>query len=800
METIKRTKLNQAILSVLMLSITPALFAAEADSNQTTKTKKAEEAGKDAKAAVLDDVRVESVNKVEKFPDTAKSTPSYKVNAVQVDQYTNATTVEDYVKFSPGLQLRKRYIGDPNPVLGMRGSDSFQTGHTSVYADGMPLHNPLQVQWNGAPRWSMVSPNELETAEVLYGPFSAQHAGAFGGVVNLRTKMPEKFQAHFDAMGMFQDMHYGGRNQMLQGYKTNVSAGNRFDKFSIFASYNKLENEGQPQSPRTSTSSTTSISGAIPVTGGMAEEWPVATAVGRALGSSMLTGSNGIEKSTTDLFKVKMGYDFTPDLEGRFTIAYEDRLRDAANPYSLLKNASGVTQWGGGTSAGASSTGNYVQDGRYFSTTGSNFGHSYSQRQSLNYGLNLKGKISKDWSIDTTASYYDQFKDKSVTASLNPNHPNYLNKGQVTDTAAWWASYDLKLSTDNFLNNKDLSFMGGYQFNHASLNIDVLNSNNYGIGTRDTFVSDSGGQTQMNSGFSQIEWRFMPDWSLMAGARYDDWQSIGGHVRSTSSTQNYNDRDAGRISPKAALEYSPGQWTYRYSFSKAYRFPFAQELFASNSSFNSTTIAYPGLGPENGYFHNFMTQYDLPKGFVRANFFYQTVNDEIASTAAWYNSTLVTTYQPIEQTSTIGTDLTFQQNRIFDTPIDFMVNGTFLDKEITKNSRYPSYVGNEWIRIPKLQVNTAVTYHVLPQWDASVATRYRSDVFNDLANLEQGSKVYGAVTEYTFVDLKTSYMLPSFKKLQSTISGGIDNVFDQKAYEVHPFPQRTYYVKLSLDY
>jgi iron complex outermembrane receptor protein len=216
----------------------------------------------------------------------------------------------------------------------MRGSNVFQTAHTMVFADGMPLHNPLRTTFNGAPRWSMVAPSEVESADVLYGPFSAQYGGnSFGGVVNLNTRMPDKFEAHLDAMGMFQTMQRGGRNDTLTGYKTNISAGNRFDKFSIFGFYNRLENEGQPMTPRT-----TALSGVggTAVNGPFNEPQPNTS-------PGIYYGDDGLARTTTDLFKVKMGYDFTPDLQGRFTVAYEERLSETNDPLSLLKDASGNT-------------------------------------------------------------------------------------------------------------------------------------------------------------------------------------------------------------------------------------------------------------------------------------------------------------------------------------------------------------------------------------------------------------------------------------------------------------------------
>ncbi len=622
------------------------------------------------------------------FPETAKATPTYTIDAAEVKTKVNATTVEDTIRYAPGVLIRKRFMGDPNGTLGIRSSNSFQTAHSMVYADGMPLHNPLRTTFNGAPRWSMVSPSEIDSAEVLYGPFSSQYSGnSMGGGINLNTKMPEKFEAQMDVTGMFQDMHRSGRNETLTGYKTFISAGDKIDKFSVWGSYNRFENEGQPQTINAAALS--SAAGGIPVNGG--EGYQTATGT-----PAIAYGDIGVAQQTTDLFKAKFAYDFTEELQGRFTIAYEDRVGKVDDPNSLLRDAAGNTLWGGGTASGLSTGQNYrTASGQRFSVPGSVFSVSDSERQALNYGLGLKGKISTNWSIDTSASYYDAFEDRTVSSNLNPNSPLNQNKGQVSDEKPWWATYDLKLATDNFLGRKDLSFMGGYQFNHASLNLDVYNSNNYLAGTADVKTNDSGGQTQTNSAFSQVEWRFLPDWSLMAGGRFDHWQAIDGHVRvfddpataaNETNIQNYANRDASRISPKASLEYSPNNWTFRYSFSKAYRFPIAEEMFASLSRLNSITTSAPGLGPEAGYFHNFMTQYDIPRGYLRANFFFDQIHNEINSTQLTINGQTTTTFQPIDQTEAVGVDLTYQQNEVFNLPVDLMANTTIMDKHISQHN------------------------------------------------------------------------------------------------------------------
>ncbi len=744
----------------------------------------------------LDEVTVSSEKEVKKtkakqlFPKTDKATPKQVITAKEIEQTTNSNSAEDVVRKMPSVNIRKRYIGDTNSPLGIRDSNAYQTAHTMVYGDGMPLHNPLRTSFSGAPRWHLVSPSEIDSAEVLYGPFSAEYSGnSFGGVVRLNTRMPEKFEMQADVMGIFQPMNRAGRKETLLGDKAFFSIGNRWDKFSAYASYNRLENEGQPMTPSTLGVSKTVLDPAKVATGGEFQPLPTGA-------PGILYGDDGIQQSTSDLFKLKLGYDFTPDLQGRFTIAYEDRQVKTDDAQSQLRDVKGNIIWGGKVNVA----------GNYFTVPNSVFGNSFFERKSLNYGLSLKGKISDNWKIDTTASYYDAFKDQTIKANFNSLDPANNGSGQVTDVKAWWASYDLKLATDKFLDRDDLSFMGGYQFNHASLNSKAFNSTNVAIGSHNAPQNDVGGATQTNSVFAQLNWRFMPDWEIMAGLRMDHWQTMDGHSHDVTQAtaalrdQNYLDRDATRVSPKASIEYSPDAWTFRYSFSKAYRFPIVEEMFSSASSLNAKKVSFPGLGPEHGYFNNFMAKYDIPRGYVQADFFYNLISDEINSTVQNFGATQVSTFLPIDKTEAYGVDLTFQQKEIFNLPLDLNVNGAWIHKRIIENARNPALVGNQWNQIPKIQVNATATYHILPVWDAAVGVRYRSDEYQKIDNTDIANHVYGTTNEYTLVDFKTSYQLPEVKGLKSTISAGIDNMLNQNVFENHPYPQRTYFVKASFKY
>ncbi|HSV47496.1 MAG TPA: TonB-dependent receptor plug domain-containing protein, partial [Ramlibacter sp.] len=116
----------------------------------------------------------------------------------QIAQSINSTDSADALKYLPSLLVRKRYIGDYNhAVLSTRASGTGNSARSLVYADGMLLSNLLGNGAAFAPRWMMVSPEEIERVDVLYGPFSAAYPGnSVGAVVDYTTRMPRQFEAH----------------------------------------------------------------------------------------------------------------------------------------------------------------------------------------------------------------------------------------------------------------------------------------------------------------------------------------------------------------------------------------------------------------------------------------------------------------------------------------------------------------------------------------------------------------------------------------------------------------------------
>ena len=744
--------------------------------------------------------------------DTHYTSPSTRVTRSQIE-LQNAQTTEEVLKYQPSLQIRQRYVGDPNGVLGIRGADMFSTARNMVYADGLPLHNFLQASFNGAPRWSLVGPNEIDSVDIVYGPFSAEYSGnSIGGVVNIKTRMPRKQEFYVESSLFIQPYKlYGPDQGTFVGDRQYVSYGNRIqDRFTVFLAYNRLEAQSHPQSyfidntglkdPALTDPTETAVTGGIrtPDTRGT---------------PSIIYGDTGPEKVNTHLFKGKFGYDITWDLQAIFTVAYEDRTRNGNNPKNYLSDPLGQAFWGGGgnnASPEDANLQNAALDGSSFDVLRRGFGANKDDRQTLNLGLQLRGALTPNWNIDTTISHFDVLKDTRATAFRNKNDPGNTGEGQIQDFKKFsWLNYDLKLSTSALFGNQKLSFLSGYHFDQYNLSFRQYELTDYATLTRGALQANrnNDGQTSTHAVFAQSAYRFMPDWDVTAGARQEWWSASNGVVGSTSVP----DRAVSALSPKVSLGYEPGPLKFRYSFGRAHRFPVIAELYQSIGTPTQIVAANAALKPENGVHHNFMVEYALPKGYVRVNVFRDDIKDAIQQVLAASGIQTRSSFQNIDQTSTTGVELIFDQRRILGSKFDFMFNGTWMNAKVDKgptiiftdSTGTPgnfNLTGKQRIRLPHWRANFFTTYHATDAWDIAFSGRYTSDSFNDLDNRDHVNDVFGAQSDFFFMDFKTSYRHKFQSGLKSRFSFGITNLNNDKAFVFHPYPQRTFLVEAAFSY
>ena len=738
--------------------------------------------------------------------DTRYTSPIMRITREQIE-LQNAQTVEEALKFMPSLQIRQRFPGDPNGVMAIRGSDMFSTGRNMVFVDGMPIHNFLQASFNGAPRWSLVGPNEVEAMDVVYGGFSAEYSGnSIGGVINITTRMPQKREFYTESSIMIQPYNnpFGGDKQVLLGNREFASYGDRFkDRLSVLASYNRIENQSQPMTYFIDNTGLVAGTAANPVTG--------AYFIPDTRGTpSVIYGDTGVEKHHSSLYKIKLGLDITPTMLASFTTAYEVRT-STSSPQTYLTNGSGQPFYTNGT-LGAS------QDGSSFDVKSTNFGRSENTRETLQLGGGVNGKISADskWMLNSNVSSFNVLRDDRGTAFASIYQSGGSRAGQVQNFNNYnWFNADAKISTNELFNNKKLSLLYGYHYDQYNLAFQQSAMTNYsaGIGAVDPTKNNTG-RTSTHAGFVQGAYRFRPGWDVTAGVRYEDWSASNGLVGNTVVP----DRNLTATSPKVSLGYESGNWKYRYSFGRAHRFPVIAELFQSLTTPTAVTTANANLKPENATQHNWSVDYLIPRGFIRTSVFRDEIEDAIQSVKTISGGGTVNTgFQNIDKTSTTGVELIFQQSRVMKSKFDFSANGTWMNVQVDRHHLLIDYTapnhtsatpgpdtfdltGKQIIRLPHYRANYFLTYNATNVWDLSIAGRFISDSFTDQDNKDYKNNVYGAVSGYHFMDFKTNYRFKIKDTVNSRVSAGINNLTGEQAWIVHPYPQRMFFAEVAFSF
>ena len=262
----------------------------------------------------------------------------------EIERRINATDSEDALKYFPSLLVRKRYIGDYNhAILSSRASGTGNSARSAVYADGILLSNYLGNGVGGLsfpPRWGLVTPEEIERVDVMYGPFSAAYPGnSVGAVVDYVTRMPTRFEAH--AQGRLRRpalralQHQG---HLPRAGRPSASLGNRAGDWAWWLNVNRTDSEGQPLTfaTRLLSSGATSRAG-TPVTGAVRD-------ANNANQPWFVLGAGTQYRTVQDHLKVKLAYDLTPTLRASYMLGVWQQRRPTATrrPTCAMPRAAGL--------------------------------------------------------------------------------------------------------------------------------------------------------------------------------------------------------------------------------------------------------------------------------------------------------------------------------------------------------------------------------------------------------------------------------------------------------------------------
>jgi len=749
-----------------------------------------------------------------KLPNTTAS-----ITAKELEQDVNMTTTEDSVKYMPSLMVRRRYVGDTNAPLATRTTGTSSSARTMIYADGVLLSTFLgnNNSNTGSPRWNTVSPSEIDRVDFLYGPYSAAYAGnSMGGVLNITTKMPTKFEFGADTQGSISDYTVYNSQGTAYSQKYAMYAGDKYKDLSFRFDYSHLLSDSMPISFMTGTpaTQTASLSGAVPVTGAVRSANPYGAAMD-------VYGAGSLNRTEQDNFKWKLAYDITPTLRAAYTLGLWQNTANSG-VQSFLKDANGNSVV----------SGNVKINGKDYAL-GTAFAPSLIDQTTWSHGMSIKSDTGGKFDWELNGSLVELGTDTQRTAAQDPvalaaSSTGGLGKTTVL-TGSNWNTADAKgiWRPGDFYGVHEVSF--GFHNDSYQLVNPVYNTLNWQTGGNTSVLSDSEGKTRTQAYWAQDTWDFAKQWNFTLGGRLEDWNAFDGlnsSVVSNKLTTVYQaDKSSVNFSPKGKLTWTP-QDSLRFGISmgQAFRYPTAAELFQTTATtvggVNTLVNGNPNLKPEDVLSSEVSSEYFLPKGNLRLSFFQERVKDAIYSQASLLSNNTVATYTTnMGQTDTFGLELAGNAKDVFIDKLNFYASGTWADSTITDNKASDAALnaqsaaakatalltnpgalnpttGMMQSRVPTWRSSFTLSYSPLPKLTTSVSGRYSSAAYGQNNNSDINHFTYVGVSSYFVVDTKVNYQ---FTK-QWSMNAGIDNINGQNYWIYHPFPQRTYTAQIKFNY
>ncbi len=698
-----------------------------------------------------------------------------------IEQTVNATDAEDALKYFPSLLVRKRYIGDyDHAVLATRASGTGNSARSLVYADGVLLSNLLGNGASFTPRWALVTPEEIERVDVLYGPFSAAYAGnSAGAIVDFVTRMPKAFEAHMKLNGFTQDFRLYGTDARYSGGQGSASVGSRSGDWSWWVNVNRLDSNGQPiafsnklVSAGTGGNAGAAVSGAVPGNNPRDAPW-------------VLFGATSQTHTVQDHAKLKLACDITPALRASYTLGYWSNKSDR-RAETFLRDAAGNPVYSGVVNVA----------GRNYTLGAADLAPSKANLEHLAHGLNVKSHTRGNWDWEVAASAYDYSRDQVRAPTVVMPAALSGGAGRITDlNGTGWNTLALKSVWRPAGAQGEHVVEAGLQRDAFQLRSQVSNTADWISGAAGATPAPSTfrGNTTLQSLWAQDAWRFASDWKAVLGGRLEHWQAFNGAINGLP----LGERSESHFSPKAAvsLDLSP-QWTLKASLGRAVRMPTVSELYQGSVSANVVVNNDPNLKPEKSWTSELSAERELGFGTLRTTLFAERTVDALYSQTNVTVSPNVTNIQNVDTIRTLGAEVALQANDVWLKGLDVNGSVTYADSIITRNDKFPASVGQWQPRVPQWRATAQASYALDDQWSGSFGARYSGRQYGQLDNSDTNSFAYTGFSRYFITDVRLRYRV----NRHWVASVGIDNLGNSTYWAFHPYPQRTFLAELRYDH
>jgi iron complex outermembrane receptor protein len=428
----------------------------------------------------------------------------------------------------------------------------------------------------------------------------------------------------------------------------------------------------------------------------------------------------------------------------------------------------------------------------------------------VSHGFTLKRHTQGEFDWEAAASQYRYAKDlKRQNAAGNPP-PAAASGGDGTladGSGTGWTTLALKGTwRPGGLQGAHI-VDAGLQQDHYTLDYRTSNAAGSWLdGDAGALVSDTGGRTRLRSAWAQDTWKFAPRWKTVLGGRLEQWAAEAGRTRipgaSPAVDTDWPARRHTAFSPKAALSW---QWrpdtVLKAAVGRALRMPTVSELYGATSTTNARFINDPGLRPERSWTGELSAEKDLGKALVRLTWFAEDTRDALYSQSL-FDATAnqnVTRVQNVGRIATQGLEAVVNAYEIFTPGLDLAGSVTYADSVIKENTGFVTTPGDTLGRrqpnIPRWRATATASYRWSAQWTGSLGARYSGTQYRTLNNSDVNGSTYMGVSRFFTVDLRARYQASK----TTSLAFGIDNANNDKYWNFHPYPQRSYVVEMKVD-
>lgn len=696
----------------------------------------------------------------------------------QVRERINASDAEDALKYFPSLLVRKRYIGDyDHAVLATRASGTGNSARSLVYADGILLSNLLGNGASFTPRWGLVSPDEIERVDVLYGPFSAAYSGnSVGAVVDYVTRMPQQFEAHVAAAYSHAafDLYRNEANDTARSLQASV--GNRWGLLSAWFSLNRLDSSAHPIGFANVLASAgasgigTPVTGAVPGLNSKGQPW-------------YLLGATGQTDTAQDLAKLKMAWDFATDTRLSLLLG-QWRNQATRGVQSYLQDAAGNPVYSGPV----------LIDGRRYVVASTAMAPQQADQRHTISGLTLRHAGNGDWGYVLAFSRYDYARDLVRSPTVAMPLADSGGSGRIADGhGSGWTTASASASWSA---SADDAVEFGLQDDRFRLRTEVYDTADWRNGAGQARYSLFAGRTELRSVYLQYARTWSPRWRSVLGMRDEHWTARDGLLGNASRTFAFAPRAQHDLSPKAALEYAGGEdWSIKASVGRAVRYPTVSELYQGSIVADAVVNNDPDLKPERSITSELSWVKSIRRGTLRATLFHERTRDALYSQTNASVTPSVTNIQNVGLIRTRGAELALDLADLLPQQLDLAASVTFADSVIQENRNFPASVGKWQPRVPRWRANLLGTWHAGERWDITTGLRYSGKQFNQLDNSDFNSRVYMGTSPFLVADARVRYRRDS----HWSMALGVDNLGGQTYWNFHPYNQRTWTLELRFD-